>query len=153
MTTLRRAAPALLLLALVAGFPLRASARLGPSGFDAWLLRGDPAAAAVRFRADAAHDPSDPWPLLGEAMLAERSLDEHAEAGALLALVAGAPRHPLAEGAPRERERGGLGQTRTPRMRFWPKAMLSTRATTLITIEARNAAQMTSSEKALIGQP
>ncbi len=96
MNPLRRTAPAVLLLALVAGLPFRASALLGPSGFDDWLGRGDPAAAAVRFRADAAHDPSDPWPLLGEAMLAERSLDEDAEAGALLALVAGAPRHPLA---------------------------------------------------------
>ena len=96
MIPARRAARAFLLLALLIGLPVRASAVVGPSGFDDWLGRADPAAAAVRFRADAAHAPSDPWPLLGEAMLAERSLDEDAEAGALLALVAGAPRHPLA---------------------------------------------------------
>ena len=91
-----RAARALLLLALLIGLPARAEPVAGPSGFDDWLGRADPAAAAARFRADAARDPSDPWPLLGEAMLAERSLDENAEAGALLAIVAGAPRHPLA---------------------------------------------------------
>ncbi|MBS1111535.1 MAG: hypothetical protein H6Q88_3527, partial [Anaeromyxobacteraceae bacterium] len=96
MIPARRAARAFLLLALLIGLPVRASAVAGPSGFDDWLGRADPAAAAVRFRADAVHAPSDPWPLLGEAMLAERSLDEDAEAGALLALVAGAPRHPLA---------------------------------------------------------
>ncbi len=97
MIRIRRAAPALLLLlALVAGLPARAASVAGPSGFDAWLAHGDPVAASVRFRADAVRDPSDPWPLLGEAMLAERSLDEDAEAGALLALVAAAPRHPLA---------------------------------------------------------
>ena len=94
---IRRAAPALLLLARWwPAFRPAPSSVAGPSGFDAWLAHGDPAAASVRFRADAVRDPSDPWPLLGEAMLAERSLDEDAEAGALLALVAAAPRHPLA---------------------------------------------------------
>lgn len=96
MIPFRRAAPVLLLLALLTGSPARASSSVPPSGFDAWLAHRDPAAAAARFRADAVHDPSDPWPLLGEAMLAERSLDEDAEATALLALVAGAPRHTLA---------------------------------------------------------
>ena len=96
MIRIRRAARAVLLIALVAGLPARAASVAGPSGFDAWLAQADPTAAAVRFRADAIRDPSDPWPLLGEAMLAERSLDEDAEAGALLALVAAAPRHPLA---------------------------------------------------------
>ena len=91
----RRAAPALLVLALLSGLPARASSAAGPSGFDDWLVRGDPEAAATRFRADAARDPSDPWPLLGEAMLAERSLDDEAEADALLAVVQAAPRHPL----------------------------------------------------------
>jgi hypothetical protein len=90
-----RAVPALLLLALLAGLPARASSVAGPSGFDDWLGRGQPDAAAARFRADAARDPSDPWPLLGEAMLAERSLDLDAEAAALLAVVQAAPRHPL----------------------------------------------------------
>jgi hypothetical protein len=91
----RRAALALLLLALLPGLPVRASPAAGPSGFDDWLGRGEPEAAAARFRADAARNPSDPWPLLGEAMLAERSLDDEAEAGALLAVVQAAPRHPL----------------------------------------------------------
>ncbi|MEI6224855.1 MAG: DUF3857 domain-containing protein [Deltaproteobacteria bacterium] len=90
----RRALPALLL-AVLSALPFPGLAAAGPSGFDAWLGRGDPAAAATRFRADAVRDPSDPWPLLGEAMLAERSLDGEAEAEALLAIVAAAPRHPL----------------------------------------------------------
>jgi hypothetical protein len=91
----RRAVPELLLLALLLVLPARASSAAGPSGFDEWLGRGEPDAAATRFRADATRDPSDPWPLLGEAMLAERSLDDEAEAGALLAIVQGAPRHLL----------------------------------------------------------
>ena len=74
MRTLRRAAGLLLL--LLSARVLAAPAA-GPSGFDDWLGRGDPAAAELRFRADAARDPSDPWPLMGQAMLAERSLDAH----------------------------------------------------------------------------
>ncbi len=81
---------------LAAALPLPARAAVEPSGFDAWLRGGDPAAAAARFRADALRDRRDPWPHLGEAMLAERSLDEEAEVEALLALVADAPSHPLA---------------------------------------------------------
>ncbi len=96
MSQARRAAPALLLLALLAGLPSPASSASGSSGFDAWFTRGDPDGAAARFRTDAARDPSDPWPLLGEAMLAERSLDDDGEAAALLALLQAAPGHPLA---------------------------------------------------------
>jgi len=84
------------LLLLLAAFRAMGAPGAGPSGFADWLGRGDPAAAEVRFREDAARDPSDPWPLLGQAMLAERSLDEEAEVSALLALVDAAPRHPLA---------------------------------------------------------
>lgn len=91
----RQGALAILLSALVAALPAPAAAAVGPSGFDEWLGRGDPAAAASRFRADATRAPADPWPLLGEAMLAERALDEEGEAAALLSLVAAAPRHPL----------------------------------------------------------
>jgi tetratricopeptide (TPR) repeat protein len=91
---LRQAGGGLLLLLAAAAAVAAPSA--GPSGFADWLGRGDPAAAEARFRADASRDPTDPWPLLGQAMLAERSLDEEAEVAALLALVSAAPRHPLA---------------------------------------------------------
>ncbi|HVP69512.1 MAG TPA: tetratricopeptide repeat protein [Anaeromyxobacteraceae bacterium] len=66
------------------------------AGFHAWLEQGNPAAAADSFQAALALDPSDPWAHLGRAMLAERSLDDAAEAQALLALARGAPDHPLA---------------------------------------------------------
>jgi cellulose synthase operon protein C len=81
-----------------AGTPVRAAPApfAAPSGFSDWLGRGDATAAAVRFRADAAASPADPWPRLGEAMLAERALDEEAEAAALVAIVEAAPAHPLA---------------------------------------------------------
>ena len=95
MRTARRLARPALLLLLLAG-PALAAPAAGPSGFDDWLGRGDPVAAEARFRADVARDPADPWPLLGRAMLAERALDQEEEVGALLALVAAAPRHPLA---------------------------------------------------------
>jgi len=94
MRTALRFPAVLVLLALLA--PGQARGASAPSGFDAWLREGDAAAAAERFRADAVRDPSDPWPLLGEAMLGERAVDEEAEATALLALVAAAPGHPLA---------------------------------------------------------
>ncbi len=92
----RRALPAILLAVLVALPSAGSAGAAAPSGFDAWLRGGDPTAAAARFRVDAAGDPTNPWPRLGEAMLAERSLDGEAEADALLAIVAAAPRHPLA---------------------------------------------------------
>lgn len=92
MKTLRGAAG---LLALLVAARVLAAPASGPSGFHDWLGRGDPAAAAVRFQADLARAPSDPWPLLGQAMLAERALDEEAEVAALLAIVSAAPRHPL----------------------------------------------------------
>ncbi|MCX5732314.1 MAG: tetratricopeptide repeat protein, partial [Deltaproteobacteria bacterium] len=93
MKTIRGAAGLLLLFATARAMGAPSA---GPSGFADWIGRGDPVAAEARFRADAARDPSDPWPLLGQAMLAERSLDEEAEVAAMLALVAAAPRHPLA---------------------------------------------------------
>jgi len=96
VTAIRRGAGLLLLLATAHALAAPAPGSSGPSGFDDWLGRGDPAAAEVRFRADAARAPTDPWPLLGQAMLAERSLDEEAEVAALLAIVSAAPRHPLA---------------------------------------------------------
>ncbi|HTP52302.1 MAG TPA: tetratricopeptide repeat protein [Anaeromyxobacteraceae bacterium] len=82
------------------------------AAFDDWLLRADAAAAATRFRSAAERDPLDPWAHLGEAMLAERSLDEPAEAEALRALLAAAPDHPLAPVAVRRLAEIGLGSPR-----------------------------------------
>ncbi len=93
MTRALRSFP-VILAALALALPSRA-ASAAPSGFEAWLEKGDPVAAAARFRTDAARNPADPWPLFGEAMLAERALDDEGEASALLAVVAAAPRHPL----------------------------------------------------------
>ncbi len=72
-----------------------AASDVAAGGFHSWLHQADPAAAAGRFRAAAAADPKNPWAHLGQAMLAERSLDADAEVEELLALVAGAPDHPL----------------------------------------------------------
>ncbi|HZZ86191.1 MAG TPA: hypothetical protein VFE30_16800 [Anaeromyxobacteraceae bacterium] len=63
------------------------------------LLGNDPARAGERLRAAAERDPGEPWAREGLALLARRGLDEAEETRQLLALVAGAPRHPLAEPA------------------------------------------------------
>jgi hypothetical protein len=89
---------AALALACAAGRPSGAGepAGAGPgsaaaSGLELWL-RGDPAAAAERFR----RRPDDPWARAGAAALARRGIDPAAEAGHLVALVRVAPAHPLA---------------------------------------------------------
>ncbi|GEJ59503.1 hypothetical protein [Anaeromyxobacter diazotrophicus] len=79
-----------------------ASARaLAQAGLDALLLRNDAATAARRIEAAEARDGADPWARLGGALLARRQLDDAGEATELVALVEGAPRHPLATVAAR----------------------------------------------------
>jgi len=60
-------------------------------GLDAWLLRGDQAAAGRALRVAVDGDPRDPWAHLGLAMLARRSLDASAELAHLLEVVRAAP--------------------------------------------------------------
>ena len=107
-----------------AGAPASA---LAAAGFHDWLHRGDAASAATRFAAAVERDGRDPWARLGASLTARRQLDDEAEAGHLLALLAGAPGHPLAPVAARrladlagrspalaglvERELGGLLDT------------------------------------------
>lgn len=57
-------------------------------GLEAWIARGDVAAAERELRAA---EPRDPWGQLGLAMLARRSLDTGAELSHLLAVVAAEP--------------------------------------------------------------
>ncbi|WP_248341748.1 DUF3857 domain-containing protein [Anaeromyxobacter paludicola] len=73
---------------------------LAQAGWHA-LLASDPGLAAARFRAAVAREPAEPWALEGLSLLDRRGLDDAAEARHLLALVAGAPRHALAEPAVR----------------------------------------------------
>jgi hypothetical protein len=79
-----------------AGAPGAPAATLAAAGFHDWLHRGDPRAAGARFASATAADPADPWARLGSALLAQRGLDDGAEAESLLALLANAPGHPLA---------------------------------------------------------
>jgi len=74
---------------------------LAAAGWHAWLHGNDPGTAGTRFAAALKRDPRDPWARLGSAMLARRDLDDEGEAGHLVALAAGAPRHPLAAVAAR----------------------------------------------------
>ena len=75
----------------------RAPARdLARAGLDAYVLRNDPATASRRVGAALRRDGRDPWARYGAALLARRGLDDAGEASHLLALVAGAPEHPLA---------------------------------------------------------
>ena len=69
---------------------------LARAGLDALLLNNDAATAARRLEAAAAKDREDPWAHLGNALLARRQLDDAREVSELVALVEGAPRHPLA---------------------------------------------------------
>lgn len=65
-------------------------------GFEAWLSRGDVAAAERAFRAAVDEDPADPWALTGLASTARRALDTDAELGHLLAVVRAAPDEAIA---------------------------------------------------------
>src|SRR5687768_4445756 len=47
---------------------------LALAGFHAWLVTGDPAAAQGRFDAALMKDPSDPYALYGQHLLARRAL-------------------------------------------------------------------------------
>lgn len=107
-----RRGPAVALLALAAacataGSPLERGATSAPASaltaaaFHDWLRRGDAASAAARFAAAVERDGRDPWARLGAALAARRVLDDEAEATHLLALMAGAPGHPLAAVAAR----------------------------------------------------
>ncbi|HEU4384498.1 MAG TPA: hypothetical protein VFR85_13510 [Anaeromyxobacteraceae bacterium] len=84
--------------ATAAGAPASA---LAAAGFHDWLHRGDAASAAARFAAALDRDGRDPWARLGASLSAQRVLDEPGEAAQLLALLAGAPAHPLAPVAAR----------------------------------------------------
>ncbi|HYQ82350.1 MAG TPA: DUF3857 domain-containing protein, partial [Anaeromyxobacteraceae bacterium] len=74
---------------------------LAAAGFHDWLHRGDAASAAARFAAAVERDGRDPWARLGASLSAQRQLDDEGEARHLLALLAGAPGHPLAPVAAR----------------------------------------------------
>jgi tetratricopeptide (TPR) repeat protein len=111
----RRLALALAVLAAAPPHVARAAPAAGPlaaEGFQAWLERGDAGAAAGRFRAALQQDPADPWANFGQALLAERALDEDGEAAALLAVAARAPGHALAPLALRRLAELGLGSSR-----------------------------------------
>jgi hypothetical protein len=69
---------------------------LARAGLDALLLRNDASTAARRLEAAAAQDRADPLAHLGNALLARRQLDDAREVAELVALVEGAPDHPLA---------------------------------------------------------
>jgi hypothetical protein len=97
-----RAAPvaALLLLAACATTsggmrPIGASAT-ARDAFDAWLLRGEIAAAERAFRDALEADPRDAWALTGLALVDRRAADAAAEVRHLLAVVEAAPDRALA---------------------------------------------------------
>jgi hypothetical protein len=69
---------------------------LARAGFDAYVLHNDPATAARRFDEAVRRGPRDPRARFGAALLARRRLDTAAEVTHLVALVDGAPDHPLA---------------------------------------------------------
>ncbi len=74
-----------------------ASAReLARAGLDALVLRSDAATAERRLAEAVRRDGGDPWARYGSALLAQRRLDDAAEAAHLVALIAAAPSHPLA---------------------------------------------------------
>lgn len=60
-------------------------------GIDAWLQRGDVAAAERMFRGAREEDPADPWASMGLALLARRSLETGPEVERLLDVVRAAP--------------------------------------------------------------
>ncbi|HTP26411.1 MAG TPA: hypothetical protein VMK12_12230, partial [Anaeromyxobacteraceae bacterium] len=96
--------------------PRGASAReLGRAGFAAYLSRNDGGTAEHRFAEAVRRDPQDPWARLGASLMARRRLDDAAEVAQLLALVEGAPAHPLVPLA--ARRLGVLAELAPPRAR------------------------------------
>lgn len=100
-TPTRIATLALLLLAACTTVPGKLPSGDGPSaaardGLDALILRSDPVGATASLEAAAGRDPRDPWAHLGLALLARRGLDGPGEVEQLIAVVKGAPEHPLA---------------------------------------------------------
>jgi tetratricopeptide (TPR) repeat protein len=91
-----RAALLLLVTAACATAPARGPGRGARAALEALAVRGDAAEAAARTPALVARSPADPWARLSAALLARRALDPAEETAALVALVAGAPAHPLA---------------------------------------------------------
>ncbi|HSP81200.1 MAG TPA: hypothetical protein VLQ93_21955, partial [Myxococcaceae bacterium] len=62
------------------------------AGFHAWLVAGDPAAARARFGEALVEDPTEPFALHGQHLLARRVANPRAALEAALALTARAPR-------------------------------------------------------------
>jgi len=119
---LARLAPLLALACGCAGAPARPAAppagghespaakrELVRAGFDAYLVKNDPATASRRFEEALKADPGEPAARYGAALLARRRLDAQAEVEELLALLERAPDHPLAAVA--ARRLGELAET------------------------------------------
>jgi hypothetical protein len=81
--------------AACATVPSRAPDRGARAALDALVARSDAAEAGARVPALVARSPHDPWARLAAALLARRALDPAAECAELVALVVGAPGHPL----------------------------------------------------------
>jgi hypothetical protein len=81
--------------AACATVPARAPDRGARAALDALVARSDAAEASARVPALVARSPRDPWARLAAALLARRALDPGTECAELVALVAGAPDHPL----------------------------------------------------------
>jgi hypothetical protein len=119
MRTVRLPLAAAVLLAACASLRPAGGGGAGPA-VDAWLRGG--AAGAGRALEDAVRgDPADPWARWGAAALARRGLDEAGEAGELVALVQGAPDHPLAAVA--ARRLGELAEVAPPLAEAVQKAL------------------------------
>ncbi|HUK65800.1 MAG TPA: tetratricopeptide repeat protein [Anaeromyxobacteraceae bacterium] len=73
----------------------------GRAGFEAYLVKNDPAAASRLFEEALKDDPGEPVARYGAALLARRRLDASAEVAHLAALIELAPAHPLAAVAAR----------------------------------------------------
>ncbi len=78
-----------------------AARTLALAGFHSWLVTGDPAAAQGRFDEALTKDPSDPFTLYGQHLLARRAAQPRRALDAALAVATRAPRHPLAVPAAR----------------------------------------------------
>src|SRR5215211_170488 len=79
-----------------------ASARtLALSAFHAWLVKGDPERAKAQLDSAVKKDPSEPWALYGELLLAQRVAHPERALVAALQLVERAPTHPLAAASAR----------------------------------------------------
>ncbi|MBM7118886.1 DUF3857 domain-containing protein [Archangium primigenium] len=66
------------------------------AGFHAWLVKGDATEAQARFDQGAAKDPSDPYVLYGQHLLARRAGQPRRALDTALAVATRAPTHPLA---------------------------------------------------------